>query len=105
MIWGDHSSLMSKGFLVYTVKVLYTKRLFVTDSEYKTTTGKTADVQSLVEQPFIYVMAQCSDSIAEKLSYIALRREDVMEMVTPMYIDGTIVKDRMRFFQGKMKEK
>ena len=32
--------------------------------------GKKLNVQSVVEQPEIYIMAKCADTIAEKLSYV-----------------------------------
>ena len=78
MNWGDYSSLLSSGVLVYTVKVIYCQKIFYTDQEVLQKTGKAVDVQSLVEQPHIYIFAHCNDSISEKLSYIMLRREDIL---------------------------
>ena len=95
VVWGDHSSLLSNGFIVYTVKVLYTDKVFLTDEEYHLKTGKKVDVQSKVEQPEIYLFAHCHDSIDEKLSLIEVRREDVLEMRHPMQIDQITL---FRFF-------
>ena len=100
-VWGDHSSLLSKGFLVYTVNVIYSKTIFFTDDEVFQISGKNVNVQSLVEQPFIYIFAQCSDSIAEKLSYVSLRREDILEMSLPLAVNHVLLKDKIRFFKGK----
>ena len=101
IVWGDHSSLLSSGVLVYTVKVIFSKRIFLTNKEVLEKTGKTINVQSLVEQPHIYIFAHCGDTIANKLSYVSLRREDILEMQTPLIAtDGTILNDTMRFFQG-----
>jgi len=100
-VWGDHLSLLNRGFLVYTMNVIYSKRIFFTDDEVFKISGKNVNVQSLVEQPFIYIFAQCSDSIAEKLSYVSLRREDILEMPLPLSVNNVLLKDRMRFFKGK----
>jgi len=59
------------------------------------------NAQSLVEQPHIYIFAHCGDSIAEKLSYISLRREDILQLKTPLTVDDVLLCDTMRFFQGK----
>lgn len=63
-------------------------------------TGRQMDVQSIVEQPQIYIVAQCDDTIAEKLTYIPARRDDVLEMSEPLVVDGFMLNDTMRFFQG-----
>lgn len=86
--------------MLYTTKVLYSKEDYFTDDEMLESTGKRIDVQSIVEQPQIYIVAQCNDTIAEKLSYIQARREDIIEMLEPLVIDGVVLNDTMRFFQG-----
>ena len=68
ILWADHASILSAGFLLLTVKVVYDKDIFYTDEELLKTTGFPYDVQELVEEPFIYVLGHTSDSIAEKLS-------------------------------------
>ena len=87
--------------MVYTTKVVYSKDLYLTDDEFLKKTGQRVNIQSIIEQPSIHIFAQCADSIAEKLSYVSLRREDILEMADPLIVNGLIVKDRMRFFQGK----
>ena len=64
-------------------------------------TGKSFDVQSLVEQPQIYIFARSNDSIADKLCYVDLRRADIKEMVVPIKVNDITLHDHMRFFQGK----
>lgn len=56
--------------MLYTVKVIYSEAIFYTDDEYYKKSGKKLNVQSVVEQPEIYIMAKCADTIAEKLSYV-----------------------------------
>ena len=101
IVWGDHSSLLSSGVLVYTVIILYSKRIFLTNEEVLAKTGRKINVQSLVEQPHIYIFAHCGDTIASKLSYIAIRREDILQLQTPLITSSGIrLDDTLRFFQG-----
>ena len=61
---------------------------------------KVVDVQSLVERPEIYILASCDDIIAEKLSYVEARREDLLDLSTPITLGEVKIFDTMRFFQG-----
>ena len=94
MVWGDHSSILSTGFSFYTTKVLY-------DTEYFEKTGRHADVQSMVEQPQISIVANCKDSVAEKFSFSEIRRKDIASLNKPVEVDGVQSLDVMRFFQGR----
>ena len=73
IVWGDHSSILSTGFLFYTTKVIYDSALFLTDEEYFKSTGRRGDVQSMVAQPQIYIVANCKDAISETLSFSEIR--------------------------------
>ena len=96
----SHSSILNSGYMLYTVKVLYSKTIFFTDEEYYVKFGRRLNIQSVVEQPEIYIVAKCSDTIAQKLAYIDVRREDLKEMETPLVVNDVVLKDTMRFFQG-----
>ena len=102
IVWGDHSSILSHGVLLYTVKAIYSTTIFYTDDEMLKNFGVVMDVQSVVEQPQIYIFAHCSDSIAEKLSYIPICREDVLKLRMPMHFGDVVVEDVMRFFIGEL---
>ena len=99
VVWGDHSSILAHGVLLYTVKVIYSKSIFYTDEEMLEF-GVGMNVQSIVEQPQIYIFAHTGDSIAEKLAYVPIRREDVLRLRIPMYFGNVEVQDVMRFFIG-----
>ena len=58
------------------------------------------NVQSAVEQPQIYIFAHCADTIADKLAYVELRREDILSLRIPISVDNIEITDIMRFFQG-----
>ena len=99
IVWGDHSSILNSGVLAYTAKVIFSDSIYFTDEEILRKTGKEINVQSVVEQPEIYIFAHCSDKISEKLSYVPFRREDILEMSFPLKIEGVVIKDTMKFFQ------
>ncbi len=80
--------------MLYTTKVIYHKSIFFTDDEL----GK--DVQSRAEEPWIYILANCADTIAEKLSFVDVRRDDAKEMKAPLEIGNKIIHDKLRFFTG-----
>ena len=65
-----------------------------------TNSKKKINVQSVVEQPEIYIVAQCQDSIAEKLSYVSNRREDALDLAQPISIGDVKINDELRFFIG-----
>ena len=100
MIWGDHSSILNSGYMLYTIKVIFSKSIFYTDQEFFAKSGRHMNIQSIVEQPEIYIVAKCADTIAEKLSYVDIRREDVLEKKAPLIIDDVTLTDNLRFFQG-----
>ena len=58
------------------------------------------NVQAEVETPWIYLLANCQDTVAEKYSFSEERRVDILEMVEPLEIDGVKLHDKLRFFQG-----
>ena len=77
LTWADHSSVLNSGNLLITLRVCYSDKLFYTDEEMLTRTGKVIDVQELVESPEIYILGHTDDSLAEKLSYSETRVEDI----------------------------
>ena len=69
------------------------------------TCNKVIEVQSLVERPEIYILASYDDTVAEKLTYIEARRDDLLELPTPITIGEVKIYDTMSFFQGICKFK
>ena len=58
MIWADNSTLLNHGYLLITVNVLYDEAVFFTNKEMEEQGKGTIDVQSLVEKPQVYILAQ-----------------------------------------------
>ena len=102
ILWADHAAVLNCGFLLLTIKVIYSNRNFLTDEEMKAKYGRDVNVQQLVESPSIYMLAETSDSIGEKLSYAKTRVEDIIAMKQPFAAqEGKVtVEDTMRFYHG-----
>ena len=62
MFWIDHSSILSHGHLLMTVKVIYDRQFFLTDKEV----SRTMNVQQFVEDPEVYMLTRCRDTLADK---------------------------------------
>ena len=100
LIWADHSTLMNGGYLLFTVRILYSKKIFLTDEEYFNKYKRVANVQSLVETPTLYILGNARDTLEEKLSYTETRLEDTKQMELPLNINGVKISDTMRIFLG-----
>lgn len=101
ILWADHAAILSSGYLLLTVKVLYENETFLSNNEVFLKLGRRYDVQKLVEKPHIYILGHVNDSTAEKLSYIESRQENIQQLQEPLFIQETEITDIMRFFHGK----
>ena len=68
----NHSDILNHMNISIMVSTLYDTASFVTDKEYRTKyPGRPpANVQAMVEKPFLYVLGQSSSSDIDQLSYI-----------------------------------
>ena len=55
-IWHDGSTIANHGHIMFTVNILYDKAAFYTNTEYKTFSDITMDVQSFIE---LYLLRKC----------------------------------------------
>ena len=59
-----------------------------------------ASVQALIEKPFPYILARCSD-VESQLMYGPIRKDDINEWHDTEYMHkGIIYRDSIRFFKG-----
>ncbi|CAH1240896.1 Hypp6176 [Branchiostoma lanceolatum] len=96
--WHDHSTLLSTWYLLVTVHPLYDPAIFYTSEEMRQQ-GKPMDVQSLVEEPEVYLLARSKSTIADQLKYARCQREDIKAMQDTNYQDVKI-RDVVRYFTG-----
>lgn len=84
-----------------TVKTIYSNNVFYSNDEMSAR-GSNIDVQEIVESPELYLLGKTSDKLEEKLTYTETRMEDIVQLSTPLEIDGKILYDELRFFTGKI---
>ena len=102
LVWSDHASVMNHGHLMLTVKTLYDEGFYLTREEYKEIYGKDLDIETLIEEPQLYIFSRCRDSLQGKVAYTDTRREDILEMNVKIRINGheNMVTDTMKYFNG-----
>ena len=80
LTWIGHAALLNRGYLMATVRVMYTPEIFYTDKEMEIREGRKMNVQEIVEHPELYILGQTDDTLAEKLSYTETRIEDIQNL-------------------------
>ena len=85
-----------------TVSVLYDPAVFLGIDEYKAKTGKQVDnLQQLIEEPHIHLLALGSPSISDQLALIGDRVDCLLKLPTLLQSStGVTVSDTIRFFTG-----
>ena len=101
VLWHDHATILSTGFLMITVHTLYDPAVFLTNSEYQQYTQSAVDVQTEVEKPEIYMLALGSSSIEDQAAVLPDRIDCLHDLAEPVVTtSGIRVYDTLRFFIG-----
>jgi len=99
MVWGDGSTILNHGHLLYLIKCVYDPAFYYTSTEMKAKGCGVIDVPALVEKPHIYILGRCSAKEVEQLAYIDTRRECLDQLANNLQTSkGTLVMDVMHFF-------
>ena len=73
-ICHDHSTILSTGYILFAVWVIYDTAVFPTEAEYKTKSGRQIpSVQSIIEEPEIYMLAPSSSSLSDQSALVSER--------------------------------
>lgn len=101
MIWGDGSTILNHGHLLYLVQSVYDPALYYSSAEMKARGYDDVDVLALVEKPHLYILGRCSAKEVEQLAYVDTRRECLDQLTHNLQTSkGVPVVDVMRFFHG-----
>ena len=92
---------LGSGYLLMTVKTIYSNNVFYSNDEM-IARGSIINVQEIVESPELYLLGKTSDKLEEKLTYTETRMEDIVDLNTPLEIDGKVLCDELRFFTGEI---
>ena len=102
LFWHDHATILGRGYVMVTVTTIYNPLLYLTQDEYVSKKGKRIqNLQALIEEPHVYLLAHSSSSVADQLSLIADRVDCLYELSkTTTTSTGIHITDCMRFFCG-----
>ena len=91
--WHDHATILGHGYILMTVHVIYDAAVFMQD--------KAHNIQTIVEEPYIYLFALNSSTIEDQAGLIADRVECLSGLNDPLIAsNGVPVHDVIRFFVG-----
>ena len=95
-VWHDHSTILGKGYVAVTIKVLYDPAMFKSHSD-----RNTAAIQALIEEPEIHILAMSTSSVEHQAALISDRLHCINEINEPLQTkNGITIEDRLRFFMG-----
>ena len=77
LLGSDHAHLLGHTYLLEVVQVVYDQSLFYSNEEYMARTGKSVNVQALVEAPFIRLLSMSGSSEEEQLRVVPDRAADL----------------------------
>lgn len=98
-IWHDHATIASKGYILVTVKVVYDRAVFLDDSEISPKIKK--NIQAIVEEPEIHILALSSSSQEDQAALITDRNACLQELCTDLTTtEGMNITDKLFFFCG-----
>ena len=85
-IWHDHSTILNTGYILFAVWVVYDTGVFYTHTELVQQQPKTCktQIQSLIEEPTIYMIAPSTSSPVDQLALVGDRTECLQELSRPV---------------------
>ena len=100
-LWHDHSTILQTGYILFALWVIYDIAVFLTPEEYLQKSGKQVNLQEIVEEPQVYMVAPSSSSPSDQLSLIGDRLECLTELSQIVVSScGVVIQDELRFFCG-----
>ena len=94
-IWHDHSTILGRGYILLTAKILYDSAVF------KSSTANAQSIQAYIEEPEISIIAMSSSSIHDQAALISDRVSCIHDMSEILSTSkGIPINDRLAFFYG-----
>ena len=79
-IWHDHSTLLGRGYVLITAKVIYDTAVFKSQHEIESSQAHAHNIQSEIEQPQLHMLALCSSSVEDQAALIVDRKQCIQEL-------------------------
>ena len=73
--------------------------VYLTDDEYFNIHGKHVNVQSIVEKPYLYILARCHSDDSQLL-YSSERLDDLLNLNEDVEYNNKQIRDIVRVFKG-----
>ena len=100
MIWHDHASILGVGYVMITVNTVY-EAVFLTTEECREKGITVCNLQSVVEQPYVYLLGAGSSSIEDQAALVGDRVECLHSLAQKLTTsNGISIKDTLHFFKG-----
>ena len=75
-IWHNHSTILQTGCILFAVWIVYDPIVFLTEKECTCQTSKSvSNLQEIIKEPLIYMIAPSSSSPDEQLALVPNRVE------------------------------
>ena len=100
-IWHDHSTILNTDYILFAVWIVYDPAVFYTQTEVRQARNLKTNIQSIVEEPTIYIIAPSSSSPVDQLALVGDRIECLQELSQPVKAsNGVEINDCLHFFCG-----
>jgi len=100
-IWHDHATVLGHGYVLITAKVFYDPIVFKTELEISQTSHCTPNLQSVIEEPELHILAICSSSVEDQAALIEDRISCLKDLSIALHsTNGVEVKDELLYFYG-----
>lgn len=100
-IWHDHSTLLGKGYVLITAKIVYDTAVFKSQNEIESEVSHATTIQREIEQPQLHILVVCSSSVEDQAALIRDRKECIQELSIPLQAsNGVNITDELVFFYG-----
>ena len=101
MIWGDGSTILNHGYLLYLVQSVYNPAFYFSPAQMKARGYDDKDVPVLVEKPNHYILGRCRANKVEQLAFVNTRRECLDQLTKNLQRSKRVpVVDVMCFIHG-----
>ena len=99
MFWHDGSSVSNHSHIMMMVSCIYDDGAFLTNAEHYAKHGFHRNVQSIIEKPYVYILARCP-SDDHQLLFTQERISDILELDRKITHNRISITDVIRIFKG-----
>ena len=99
MFWHDGFSIFNHSHLMIMVACMFDPAVYLTGQEYFNLYGKHINIPSVIETPYLYILARCR-SDGSQLLYSSECLDDILNLKDDVEHNGKKVHDIAQIFEG-----